>query len=112
MGTTGPQPMPSAWCLVPCVLCPILDPLSLTLTLSLTLSLTLTLTLSLTLSVGTETLDGSISVEGYSLDSTRSHHHQTSVQQPRYRHTKEQLQNFLPGHLLIMRSYAGLIFRH
>ena len=26
--------------------------------------------------VGTETLDGSISVEGYSLDSTRSHHHQ------------------------------------
>ena len=45
--------------------------------------------------VGTETLDGSISVEGYSLDSTRSHHHQSSVQQPQHRHTKEQLQNFL-----------------
>ena len=50
--------------------------------------------------VGTETLDGSISVEGYSLDSTRSHHHQSSVQQPQHRHTKEQLQNFLTGHLL------------
>ena len=42
--------------------------------------------------VGIETLDGSISVEGYSLDSTRSHHHQSSVQQPQHRHTKEQLQ--------------------
>ena len=72
---------------------------ALTPTLALALTLILYFPMPIREGVGTETLDGSISVEGYSIDSTRSHHHQSSVRQPQHRHTKEQLQNVLNGPL-------------